>query len=50
MEMGKSDLGALEQFLGSRSILTPALLGVLGIFEEKIMAVGRYSTRSNRLV
>jgi len=32
MEMGKSDLGALEQFLGSRSFLTSVLSDLLGVF------------------
>lgn len=40
MEMRKGDLGALEQFLGSRSILTPVLPGLLGISEKKIVNGG----------
>lgn len=49
MAIGKSDLRALQQVLQSRSILTPVFLGLLGIFEKEIMAVGRCSTGSNRL-
>lgn len=41
MEMGKSDLGGLERCLANRSILTLLLPGLLGIFENKIVAVGR---------
>lgn len=35
MEVGKSDLEPLEQFLGSSNITTPVLLGLLSVSEKK---------------
>lgn len=50
MEIGKSDLEALEQCLRSKNSPTYVFLGLLGIFEKKtILGVGRNSTGSNRL-